>query len=65
MGLALFFVVAAAIYSTIVRFIKKKFVKPEFKDKVVWISGASSGIGLELAKRFANLGATCILSSRK
>lgn len=35
-----------------------------FKDKVVWITGASSGIGAELAKQLSNQGAQCILSSR-
>ncbi len=35
-----------------------------FKDKVVWITGASSGIGEELAKQFSNLGATVVLSAR-
>lgn len=35
-----------------------------FKDKVVWITGASSGIGEALTYAFANLGAKLILSSR-
>lgn len=35
-----------------------------FKDKVVWITGASSGIGEHLAYAFAELGAKLILSSR-
>lgn len=36
-----------------------------FRDKVVWIVGASSGIGKELAIQLDNYGATLILSSRK
>ncbi len=36
-----------------------------FKDKVVWITGASSGIGEALAEAFAQLGARLILSSRR
>jgi short-subunit dehydrogenase len=34
-----------------------------FKDKVVWITGASSGIGKELALQFDALGAILILTS--
>lgn len=39
--------------------------KDGFKGKVVWITGASSGIGKELAKQFAAKGARLILSSRR
>ncbi|KDM93361.1 SDR family oxidoreductase [Photobacterium galatheae] len=35
-----------------------------FKNKTVWITGASSGIGRELAVQFAQQGANVILSSR-
>ncbi len=35
-----------------------------FKDKVVWITGASSGIGQELSVQLDRLGAKLILSSR-
>ncbi|MGV2496500.1 SDR family NAD(P)-dependent oxidoreductase [Pelagerythrobacter aerophilus] len=35
-----------------------------FKDKVVWITGASSGIGAALAREFAGRGAKVILSGR-
>lgn len=38
----------------------KKFL---FKDKVVWITGASSGIGEALVYEFASLGASLIASS--
>ena len=35
-----------------------------FKDKVVWITGASSGIGRALALAFSTTGARLILSGR-
>ncbi len=37
--------------------------KKVFKDKVVWITGASSGIGAALVKEFSALGADIIASS--
>lgn len=36
-----------------------------FSNKVVWVTGASSGIGAELCSQLANKGAIVILSSRK
>ena len=36
----------------------------DVKDKTVWITGASSGIGAALAKTFSQAGANIILSGR-
>lgn len=41
------------------------FKSSSLADKVVWITGASSGIGEEMAYLFAREGATLILSSRR
>lgn len=39
-------------------------MKDFFRHKVVWITGASSGIGREMAIQLSALGAHCILSAR-
>ena len=41
-----------------------KLIKMNFKNKVIWITGASSGIGKSLAIELSNLDAKLILSSR-
>jgi dehydrogenase/reductase SDR family member 7B len=41
------------------------FVMDQFAGKIVWITGASSGIGEALAAAFAREGAQLVLSSRR
>lgn len=42
-----------------------KFIRMSYKNKTVWITGASSGIGEAFAKAFYKDGANLILSSRR
>uniref|UniRef100_A0A7C8ZMZ3 Ketoreductase domain-containing protein n=1 Tax=Opuntia streptacantha TaxID=393608 RepID=A0A7C8ZMZ3_OPUST len=44
--------------------LSKKLKREEIEDKVVWITGASRGIGEVLARQLASLGAKLILSAR-
>ncbi|KAL8171088.1 hypothetical protein V2J09_022892 [Rumex salicifolius] len=43
---------------------KRRVKREEIEDKVIWITGASRGIGEVLAKQLASLGAKLILSAR-
>ncbi|KAK4403798.1 Dehydrogenase/reductase SDR family member 7 [Sesamum angolense] len=43
---------------------KKHVKRDEIEDKVIWITGASRGIGEVLAKQLAQLGAKLIISAR-
>ncbi|KAL8051947.1 hypothetical protein ABFX02_06G181000 [Erythranthe guttata] len=43
---------------------KKHVKREEIEDKVIWITGASRGIGEVLAKQLASLGAKLIISAR-
>lgn len=61
-----YLLVLFAIYHLIKRIHWDYFVKPSFDGKVVFITGASSGIGEELAKQFVKLNAkTVIIAARR
>ncbi|KNA10499.1 hypothetical protein SOVF_143960 [Spinacia oleracea] len=62
--LVILYIVKFAIVDADFTLRSKKLKRKEFEDKVVWITGASRGIGEVLAKQFASLGAKLILSAR-
>jgi NADPH:quinone reductase-like Zn-dependent oxidoreductase len=48
----------------VVGWVRRWLAKPDFTGKTVWITGASSGIGEQLAYEFNRLGARLILTAR-
>ncbi|XP_054800927.1 uncharacterized protein LOC129305048 isoform X1 [Prosopis cineraria] len=54
----------ATAYGDFTLMSKKQPKREEIEDKVVWITGASRGIGEILAKQLARLGARLIISAR-
>ncbi|KAH7867159.1 hypothetical protein Vadar_029642 [Vaccinium darrowii] len=74
LALFLAFVSLASIAGVLFKFVtadgdftllsKKHAKREQVEDKVVWITGASRGIGEVLAKQFASLGAKLIISAR-
>lgn len=53
------------IYERILSSFSPKHLKSKFHDKRVWITGASSGLGEEIAKQLHGHGAKLILSGRR
>ncbi|XP_021734349.1 dehydrogenase/reductase SDR family member 7-like isoform X2 [Chenopodium quinoa] len=62
--LVILYIIKFAVIDADFTLYSKKLKRQEFEDKVVWITGASRGIGEVLAKQFASLGAKLILSAR-
>jgi dehydrogenase/reductase SDR family member 7 len=58
------FIIGLLIVYATVAYIRRKIVKPNYIKKLVWITGASSGIGECLAYEFNRHGAHVILSAR-
>ncbi|GAB2287135.1 hypothetical protein Dimus_021521 [Dionaea muscipula] len=56
-----FFIIADADFTLLS---KRAVKRDEFEDRVVWITGASRGIGEVLAKQLSSLGAKLIISAR-
>jgi NADPH:quinone reductase-like Zn-dependent oxidoreductase len=48
----------------IVAYVRRFLAKPKYQGKIVWITGASSGLGEFLAYEFNRCGAYVILSAR-
>lgn len=60
----LYFILGIILLYTVISYVRRKTVKPDYKNKIVWITGASSGIGEFLAYEFNKCGAHVILSAR-
>jgi len=60
----LFTIVSLLVLYALVAYIRRKTAKPNYNNKVVWITGASSGIGEFLAYEFNRQGAHVIISAR-
>jgi FlaA1/EpsC-like NDP-sugar epimerase len=59
------FILGISLYWLIYEIYWRFFVKPTFEGKVIFITGASSGIGEELAKRFVLLKAKKVIISAR
>ena len=57
-------IVALLIVYTVTAFIRRKLVKPNYSGQIIWITGASSGLGEYLTYEFNRLGAYVIISAR-
>ena len=51
------------LYS-VTKIVRRKLAKPNYLNKVIWITGASSGIGEYLTYEFNRCGGEVIISAR-
>lgn len=60
----IFTIFGLLVLYAVVAYIRRKIAKPNYINKLVWITGASSGIGEYLAYEFNRHGAYVVLSAR-
>jgi len=60
----IFFIAFILFAYALIAYIRRKYVKPNYKGQTVWITGASSGIGEYLAYEFNRYEADLVISAR-
>lgn len=63
-GTILLLLIAIFPLKALISYIRRRTAKPNYTNKIVWLTGASSGIGEYLAYEFNKCGAFVIISAR-